>query len=94
MAATSSAKLHSAQLEEFNLRAQVQPAADIIRAATTTAAKLVDLEGQIGTLQPNAHADLLVLDGNPLDGISALTKPETRLRYVIRGGQPLAIAQN
>jgi imidazolonepropionase-like amidohydrolase len=87
-------QLHSAQLEEFNLRAQVQPAADIIRAATTTAAKLVDLEGQIGTLQPNAHADLLVLDGNPLDDISALTKPETRLRYVIRGGQPLAIAQN
>ena len=85
-------QLHSAQLEEFNLRAQVQPAADIIRAATTTAAKLVGLEGQIGTLQPNAHADLLVLDGNPLDDISTLTKPQTRLRYVIRGGEPLAIA--
>jgi imidazolonepropionase-like amidohydrolase len=85
-------QLHSAQLEEFTLRAQVQPAADIIRAATTTAAKLVGLEGQIGTLQPNAHADLLVLDGNPLEDISTLTKPQTQLRYVIRGGQPLAIA--
>jgi imidazolonepropionase-like amidohydrolase len=87
-------QLHYAQLEEFTLRAQVQPAADIIRAATTTAAKLVGLEGQIGTLQPNAHADLLVLDGNPLDDISTLTKPETRLRYVIRSGRPLAVAQS
>ena len=85
-------QLHYAQLEEFTLRAQVQPPADIIRAATTTAAKLVGLEGQIGTLQPDAHADLLVLDGNPLDDISTLTQPQTRLRYVIHGGQPLAIA--
>jgi len=87
-------QLHVAQLEEINLRAQVQPAADIIRAATTTAAKLVGLEGQIATLQTGAHADLLVLDGNPLENISTLTQPQTRLRYVIRGGQPLAIASS
>jgi imidazolonepropionase-like amidohydrolase len=84
--------LHAAQLEEFTLRAQVQPIADIIRAATTTAAKLLGLEGQIGTLQPGSHADLLVLDGNPLEDISTLTQPQTRLRYVIHGGRPLAIA--
>jgi imidazolonepropionase-like amidohydrolase len=84
--------LHAAQLEEFTLRAQVQPVADIIRAATTTAAKLLGLEGQIGTLQPGSHADLLVLDGNPLEDISTLTQPQTRLRYVIHGGRPLAIA--
>jgi imidazolonepropionase-like amidohydrolase len=87
-------QLHSAQLEEFTLRAQVQPPADIIRAATTTAAKLLGLEGQIGTLQPNSHADLLVLDGNPLEDISTLTQPQTRLRYVIHGGQPLTIASS
>jgi imidazolonepropionase-like amidohydrolase len=84
--------MHFAQLEEFNLRAQVQPAADIIRAATTTAAKLLGMEGQIGTLQPGAHADLLILDGNPLQDIRTLTTPQQRLRYVIRGGLALAIA--
>jgi hypothetical protein len=36
----------------------------------------------------------LVLDGNPLVDTSTLTKPETRLRYVIRGGHPLSVAQN
>ena len=84
--------LHYAQLEEFNLRAQVQQPIDIIRAATTTAAKLVGLEGQIGTMAPGAHADLLVLDGNPLEDIATLTTPEQRLRYVIRAGTPIAIA--
>ncbi|MEY9842325.1 hypothetical protein ABH941_007611 [Streptacidiphilus sp. EB103A] len=58
---------------EFTLRAQVQPAAGILRAATTTAARLVRMEGQIGTLAVGAHADLLVLDGSPLDDIRVLT---------------------
>ncbi|WP_371680834.1 amidohydrolase family protein [Streptomyces sp. NBC_01276] len=57
--------LHSAQLEEFTLRAEVQPAADVIRSATSTAARLLRMEGEIGTLAPGAHADLLVVDGAP-----------------------------
>ena len=30
-------------------------------------AKLVNLEGQVGTLAPGAFADLIVVDGNPLE---------------------------
>jgi hypothetical protein len=52
------------------------------------------LENRLELVDDHRAVDLLVLDGNPLDDISTLTKPETRLRYVIRGGQPLAIAQN
>ena len=84
--------LQTAQLEEFTLRAEVQPAVDIIRAATTTAARLLNLEGTIGTLAVGAEADLLVLDGNPLHDISVLTSPEQNLRYVIRAGDPVAVA--
>ena len=80
--------LQTAQLEEFTLRAEVQPAVDIIRAATTTAARLLNLEGTIGTLAVGAEADLLVLDGNPLEDISVLTSPERNLRYVVRGRDP------
>ena len=78
--------LQSAQLEEFTLRAQVQPSADILRAATTTAARLLHMEGQIGTLAVGAHADLLVVDGDPLDDIHVLTRPEQHLRHVIKAG--------
>ena len=84
--------LQTAQLEEFTLRAEVQPAVDIIRAATTTAARLLNLEGTIGTLAVGAEADLLVLDGNPLEDISVLTSPERHLRYVVRAGEPIAVA--
>ncbi|MFE2968460.1 amidohydrolase family protein [Streptomyces sp. NPDC059340] len=78
--------LQSAQLEEFTLRAQVQPPADILRAATTTAARLLRMEGEIGTLAVGACADLLVVDGNPLDDIRVLTRPEQHLRHVIKAG--------
>jgi imidazolonepropionase-like amidohydrolase len=78
--------LQSAQLEEFTLRAQVQPPADILRAATTTAARLLRMEGEIGTLTVGARADLLVVDGNPLDDIRVLTRPEQHLRHVVKAG--------
>ncbi|MGW4125017.1 amidohydrolase family protein [Nocardia sp. NPDC004711] len=78
--------LHSAQLQEFALRAEIQPAADILRAATTTAARLLRMEGDIGTLDVGAHADLLVVDGDPLDDIRVLTRPEQTLRHVIKAG--------
>ncbi|GAA2750775.1 amidohydrolase family protein [Kitasatospora cinereorecta] len=78
--------LHPAQLEEFTLRAQVQPAADIIRSATTTAARLLRMEGEIGTLAPGAHADLLVVDGDPLADLTVLTRPDKHLKHVIKAG--------
>ncbi|MET8755541.1 amidohydrolase family protein, partial [Streptomyces sp. NPDC004667] len=81
--------LHSAQLEEFTLRAEVQPAADVIRSATSTAARLLRMEGEIGTLAPGAHADLLVVDGDPLADLAVLTRPERHLRHVVKAGAVL-----
>jgi imidazolonepropionase-like amidohydrolase len=84
--------LQHAQLEEFTLRTQVQSPIDVIRSATTTAAKLLNLDGEIGTLTPGAYADLLILNGNPVDDITTLTTPQQHLRYVIKEGQPLPVA--
>ncbi|MEV6978262.1 amidohydrolase family protein [Kitasatospora sp. NPDC093806] len=78
--------LHPAQPTEFLLRAEVQPAADVIRSATTTAARLLGLEGEIGTLAAGAHADLLVVDGDPLADLGVLADPERRLRHVVKAG--------
>jgi imidazolonepropionase-like amidohydrolase len=36
-----------------------------IRAATTTAAELLRMEKQIGTLEPGKFADLIAVKGNP-----------------------------
>ncbi|SIR69857.1 metal-dependent hydrolase family protein [Williamsia sterculiae] len=74
------------QLEEFTIRAQVQPSIDVIRAATTNAAELVGLPDKIGVVAPQAYADLIIVDGDPLEDISILTKPEQYLSLVMKNG--------
>ncbi|MER6976404.1 hypothetical protein [Streptomyces carpinensis] len=41
---------------------------------------------EIGSLAVGACADLLVVDGNPLDDIRVLTHPEKNLRHAIKAG--------
>jgi imidazolonepropionase-like amidohydrolase len=80
------ADMHDQQLQEFVIRSQVQPPADLIRSATTTAARLLQLEGQVGVVRPGAFADLLVIDGNPLEDIRVLTTPEQTLKLIMKEG--------
>jgi imidazolonepropionase-like amidohydrolase len=84
--------MQEAQLLEFTLRAQVQQPADVIRSATCNAARLLGMDGELGTLRPGAQADLLVLRGDPLADIGVLTRPAENLRYVVKAGEPTAVA--
>ncbi|MEV4162067.1 amidohydrolase family protein [Nonomuraea dietziae] len=77
--------MHRHQSEELRLRARVQ-SPKVLRAATVNAAELVGMAGSIGTLTVGAHADLLVLDGDPTRDIGALAKPKN-LRYVVQSGE-------
>ncbi|MBV9359169.1 MAG: amidohydrolase family protein [Chloroflexi bacterium] len=79
--------MHRLQSREFAIRSQVQPAADVLRSATVVGARVLRMEGQLGTLAPGAFADLLVLDGNPLDDIELLARPETSVKLVMKGGR-------
>ena len=79
--------MHEEQLSEFTLRRQVQPPADMLRSATTVAARLLRLEGQVGVVAPGASADLLVVDGDPLQDIGVLTDPQRRLKLVMAQGR-------
>jgi imidazolonepropionase-like amidohydrolase len=81
------ADMHDQQLQEFVIRAQIQPPADLIRSATTTAARLLRRADELGVLAPGALADLLVIDGNPLDDIRVLTTPERTLKLIMKDGQ-------
>ena len=55
---------------------------EAIRTATTVAAELLRMEGQIGALTPGAYADMIAVEGNPLEDIAALQ----RVRFVMKGG--------
>ncbi|MFC6063972.1 amidohydrolase family protein [Streptomyces ochraceiscleroticus] len=80
------------QSHEFRLRAQVQKPADIVRAATSTAARLLRQEGRLGTTAQGAHADLLVLGNGPLADIVVLAEPEKHLRQIVQAGRVLPSA--
>jgi len=60
------------QLEEFRIRAAIQPPLEIIRSATVIGAEVLGMPGRLGRLVPGAHADALVVDGNPLRDLSCL----------------------
>ncbi|HET9447474.1 MAG TPA: amidohydrolase family protein [Steroidobacteraceae bacterium] len=78
--------MHQHQLDEFMIRREVQQPIDIIRGATVNAARLFKMEGEIGVVAPGAIADLLVVDGNPLDDLSILHAPHRALRVIMRQG--------
>jgi imidazolonepropionase-like amidohydrolase len=75
------------QLSEFELRSQVQSPADIIRSATTVAARLLRLEGKVGTVAVGADADLLVVDGDPTREVSIWKEHERHLKLIMKQGR-------
>jgi imidazolonepropionase-like amidohydrolase len=77
---------HPAQSRELLLRAQVQSPLEVLRSATVVNADLIGRTGELGVVAPGAYADLLLLDGNPLDDLEILTRTEQTLQLVVRGG--------
>jgi imidazolonepropionase-like amidohydrolase len=77
---------HVRQSEEFAIRAEVLPAAEIFASVTTIAAKLIGMEGQIGIIAPNAIADLIVVKGAPLENIAVLADPLRNISLVMKEG--------
>ncbi|MCB9139079.1 MAG: amidohydrolase family protein [Caldilineaceae bacterium] len=47
---------------------------DAIRSATAVAAQISNLSDKIGTLEAGKQADVIVVDGNPLDDIDAISR--------------------
>ena len=79
--------MHQHQSGEFALRARQLPAADVLRSATTLAARLCRLEGRVGIIEAGAEADLLVVDGNPLEDWSLLEGQGARIPAIMQAGR-------
>jgi imidazolonepropionase-like amidohydrolase len=83
--------LHRRQSEEFELRADLVPAADMLRSATIVGAQLIRMEDRLGQIKPGFHADLVAVKGNPLEDIRLLAQPRQNFRMIIKGGQVVAV---
>ena len=74
------------QCREFTIRSEVFTPLELLRQATSVNAELMMQKGKLGCIAPSAHADLLVVDGDPLRDISMLAADGKNLRLIVRGG--------
>lgn len=79
--------MHRRQSEEFLIRREVLPAAEILRSATSVAARLLRQEGRLGVVAPGALADLIVVEGDPLADLALLTEQGAHLPVIMQGGR-------
>jgi imidazolonepropionase-like amidohydrolase len=80
-------KLHMRQGSEFTLRSQVLAAFDILHSATAVNAEILQMEGKLGVIRPGALADLLVVNGNPLEDINLLAANGRHLTHILVDGR-------
>ena len=65
-----------------------------LRGITSTAGEVVQMtgpnnpypDGPTGVVQEGAYADLLLVDGNPLEDIAIMTDPDNNFRIIMKGG--------
>jgi imidazolonepropionase-like amidohydrolase len=70
---------------ELTLKAKVLGAHEAILSATRTNARLFGLADEIGTVEAGKRADLIVVDGQPLDDVT-LFQDASHVRLVMRDG--------
>lgn len=59
------------------------PAMEVIKSATVNSADLLDMSSSIGTIEPGKFADIIAVDGSPLENIEELLDVD----FVMKGGK-------
>ena len=74
---------HGTQARELELMVEygMKPLA-VLQADMINGAKLLGWDGRIGELKPGYYADVIAVEGNPLENIKAVEK----VRFVMKGG--------
>ena len=88
-----SSRVFGWESREFGARLRWFSSAEILRQATSINGELLALSGarnpygRVGVLEPGALADLLIVDGNPLEDVRVLEEPEKNLRLIMKDGR-------
>jgi imidazolonepropionase-like amidohydrolase len=80
-------EMHADQSLEFSLRAPAMSAAEMLRSATCVNAELMGRAGELGVIAQGAVADLIVVDGNPLDDLALLQQQGQHLPLIMKAGK-------
>ncbi|MGV6876402.1 metal-dependent hydrolase family protein [Pseudochelatococcus sp. B33] len=81
-----SGRLHDYQSIEFALRADVFSPPELVRQATVNAAELFRLSDRIGRVAIGLEADLIAVNGNPLQRIDLLQGQGDYIDLILKGG--------
>lgn len=79
--------MHKYQLQEFAIRSEVIPPLELIQSATIVGARLLNRETTLGRVAKGYLADLLVVDGNPLDDIALMQQPDEHFSLIMKNGK-------
>jgi len=79
--------LHGQNLSEIKLLVDYGGFSPLeaIEAGTRVSARVLGLDDKLGTIEEGKLADIVLVQGNPLDDINILLKPEN-IRLVMKGG--------
>ncbi|MFM2609727.1 amidohydrolase family protein [Vibrio chagasii] len=86
--------VHATQLNELGAIEQVFDTITALRMATSNCGRLFEMstyqhpyqEGKLGLIVEGAYADLLIIDGNPLEGVACVANTDTQ-KLIMKDGK-------
>lgn len=78
--------MHADQSNEFTLQAEGMPAVEVLQSATRVNAELMGQAGNLGVIAPGACADLVAVEGNPLEDLTLLQQQGKHLPLIMKAG--------
>ena len=78
-------KAHGREGSEFEQRSKVNTPLEILRSLTSVNAEILMQGKDLGRIAPGALADMIALDGDPLNDISVLERPDNISLVMIDG---------
>ena len=77
---------HPLQGRELLLRGEVNTPIEVLRSATSVNAELLQKSGELGCIAPDAYADILILNGDPLKDLSLFQHADKNIPVIMKGG--------
>jgi imidazolonepropionase-like amidohydrolase len=78
--------LQDRKARELEIKTEVMSPMESLVSATRSNAELFGMEDEIGTIEEGKLADLLVVEGDPLENIAILQKSDN-IRLIMKGGR-------
>ena len=80
-------EMHRYQSREFLIRSEVLSPFELLRSATSENARMMNVEGEFGVIAEGAIADIIIIDGNPLEDLGVLQGQGEMIPLIMKDGE-------